>query len=502
MLYGKNFAITAQPGVAPPLANVPGRLRERAWSRWTSSWAADNRERILAEWNKRYDAKSEPKNSRAHVRIDGPWRPERLPRSLRRHPQGLRRLHRPARYRPRRSAQGEFVCFLGPSGCGKTTLLRIIAGLEAQTAGRDLQAGRDISRAAAGRARLRHRVPVLRPLPEPHASPTTSPTGWSTARRRARQIASRVASCSSWSACRAAGRKYPAQLSGGQQQRIALARALATSPGPAAAGRAAVGARRARARAAAPGNPRAAAQARRHHDHGHARPGGSAVGGRPHRRDEPGRDRADRHADGDLPRPGVALRRRFRRQDQRARPRGWPGRRPALRQPALRLRAATPTRARASTCGRRTCWRGPSPTAIRTCSTPHRQDRVPRLVLPWSASTSPAIGQQPLTVYLRSTSSPSRRWRSAAGCRSSCCPSGCRSSDRRAVDVSAVLPAARARRSASARTGPTASRTLALLVVALALVAFLALPLLTILLQGAAGQRGPVRRPGQLHRAT
>ena len=42
-------------------------------------------------------------------------------------------------------AQGEFVCFLGPSGCGKTTLLRIIAGLETQTAGRILQAGRDIS---------------------------------------------------------------------------------------------------------------------------------------------------------------------------------------------------------------------------------------------------------------------------------------------------------------------------------------------------------------------
>ena len=40
---------------------------------------------------------------------------------------------------------GELVCFLGPSGCGKTTLLRIIAGLETQTAGRLLQAGRDIS---------------------------------------------------------------------------------------------------------------------------------------------------------------------------------------------------------------------------------------------------------------------------------------------------------------------------------------------------------------------
>ena len=49
--------------------------------------------------------------------------------------------------------QGEFVCFLGPSGCGKTTLLRIIAGLEAQSAGRILQAGREI-----GRASCRERV--------------------------------------------------------------------------------------------------------------------------------------------------------------------------------------------------------------------------------------------------------------------------------------------------------------------------------------------------------
>ena len=42
--------------------------------------------------------------------------------------------------------QGELICFLGPSGCGKTTLLRIIAGLEVQTAGTIVQAGRDISR--------------------------------------------------------------------------------------------------------------------------------------------------------------------------------------------------------------------------------------------------------------------------------------------------------------------------------------------------------------------
>src|SRR5215216_7805098 len=40
---------------------------------------------------------------------------------------------------------GQVTCFLGPSGCGKTTLLRIIAGLETQTAGSIRQAERDIS---------------------------------------------------------------------------------------------------------------------------------------------------------------------------------------------------------------------------------------------------------------------------------------------------------------------------------------------------------------------
>ena len=59
-LYGKNFAITAQPGVASPLPNVPADYEKRLVKMDFMS-AADNRERVLAEWTKRYDAKSEPK---------------------------------------------------------------------------------------------------------------------------------------------------------------------------------------------------------------------------------------------------------------------------------------------------------------------------------------------------------------------------------------------------------------------------------------------------------
>jgi len=60
ILYGKNFAITAQPGVAAPLPNVPKDYEARL-VKMDFAWAAENRERILAEWNKRYNAKSEPK---------------------------------------------------------------------------------------------------------------------------------------------------------------------------------------------------------------------------------------------------------------------------------------------------------------------------------------------------------------------------------------------------------------------------------------------------------
>jgi len=59
-LYAKNYAIVAMPGVAQPLPNVPADYEKRLVKN-DFAWAAKNRDRILAEWSKRYDAKSEPK---------------------------------------------------------------------------------------------------------------------------------------------------------------------------------------------------------------------------------------------------------------------------------------------------------------------------------------------------------------------------------------------------------------------------------------------------------
>jgi iron(III) transport system substrate-binding protein len=59
-LYAKNYALVAMPGVAKPLPNLPANY-EQMLVKNDFGWAAKNRDRILAEWEKRYNAKAEPK---------------------------------------------------------------------------------------------------------------------------------------------------------------------------------------------------------------------------------------------------------------------------------------------------------------------------------------------------------------------------------------------------------------------------------------------------------
>jgi iron(III) transport system ATP-binding protein len=126
--------------------------------------------------------------------------------------------------------KGEFVCFLGPSGCGKTTLLRVIAGLEAQTDGTLTQAGRDISRLPP--ARRDYGIVFQSYALFPNLTVADNVAYGLVNRRQPREaIRARVSELVSLVGLPGSEAKFPAQLSGGQQQRIALARALATSPG-------------------------------------------------------------------------------------------------------------------------------------------------------------------------------------------------------------------------------------------------------------------------------
>jgi iron(III) transport system substrate-binding protein len=59
-LYANNFAIVAVPSLSKPLPNVPADYGSRLVKN-DFAWAAKNRDRILAEWSKRYESKAAPK---------------------------------------------------------------------------------------------------------------------------------------------------------------------------------------------------------------------------------------------------------------------------------------------------------------------------------------------------------------------------------------------------------------------------------------------------------
>jgi len=59
-LYANNFAIVAVPALSKPLPNVPADYASRLVKN-DFAWAAKNRDKILAEWSKRYESKAAPK---------------------------------------------------------------------------------------------------------------------------------------------------------------------------------------------------------------------------------------------------------------------------------------------------------------------------------------------------------------------------------------------------------------------------------------------------------
>jgi NitT/TauT family transport system ATP-binding protein len=121
--------------------------------------------------------------------------------------------------------EGHFLTLLGPSGSGKSTLLRLIAGLEAPTAGGLAWNGTGIAGPGIERAVVFQNYSLFPwytvqdnvALAVAKAHPDLSR---SARREKARSYLARVGLGD-------VAQKYPFQLSGGMQQRAAIARALA-----------------------------------------------------------------------------------------------------------------------------------------------------------------------------------------------------------------------------------------------------------------------------------
>ncbi|MGI3184327.1 ABC transporter ATP-binding protein [Nioella aestuarii] len=128
-------------------------------------------------------------------------------------------------------APGEVMCLLGPSGCGKTTTLRVIAGIERQSAGTVSVDGKVLADGSL------HLPPEARGVGLifqdfalfPHLSVGQNIafglTGAKAEKsKRVQELLTRVD-------LKGYADKAPHMLSGGEQQRVALARALAPRPG-------------------------------------------------------------------------------------------------------------------------------------------------------------------------------------------------------------------------------------------------------------------------------
>jgi ABC-type sugar transport system ATPase subunit len=126
-----------------------------------------------------------------------------------------------------RAEDGELLALVGPSGSGKTTLLRLIAGLEAPTAGTVSIGGRAVN----GLPPHRRDVAMVfqRPALYPHLSVRAN-LDFGLKMRRRGFAGPPVEEVARWLGLSDVLDRLPGTLSGGQQQRVALGRALVRRP--------------------------------------------------------------------------------------------------------------------------------------------------------------------------------------------------------------------------------------------------------------------------------
>ncbi|TYO88529.1 sn-glycerol-3-phosphate import ATP-binding protein UgpC [Oceanicella actignis] len=126
-------------------------------------------------------------------------------------------------------ADGEMIVVVGPSGCGKSTLLRMVAGLEAVTAGRILIGERvvnDLEPSQRDIAMVFQNYALY-----PHMTVRQNMAYGLKIRGMSRaEIARRVDEAADILELRPYLDRKPRQLSGGQRQRVAMGRAIVRHP--------------------------------------------------------------------------------------------------------------------------------------------------------------------------------------------------------------------------------------------------------------------------------
>ena len=126
-------------------------------------------------------------------------------------------------------APATLVTLLGPSGCGKTTILRVVAGLEAPSAGRILIAGQDVTLLPAAERNVSMVFQSYALFPHMTVLENVC-YGLRAAGVRKAPAIERAAEKLALVGLAGYERRLPSELSGGQQQRVAVARAIVLEP--------------------------------------------------------------------------------------------------------------------------------------------------------------------------------------------------------------------------------------------------------------------------------